>query len=86
MARDAARERVGGTEPAGDERSSSAAPCRMPCDASASATADAAQRLGHPGQRRHLLADLLTVLSSGRRSSAMWIAVAIWFAERAERR
>ena len=78
MARDAAAERVGGTEPVGDEALELG-----------HALPHALRRLGQRGAEPR--SDSVTrasavtccpicstVLSSGRRSSAMWIAVAIW--------
>ncbi len=81
IARDASESEPVARIPPAANVSSSAVPFRMPSDTSASAIAVSREAIRSPGQGRDLLPDLARrCCSSGRRSSAMWMAVAIWLA------
>ena len=75
ITREAAPSESVARRPSATKLSSSPTSRRMPWEASAR---ERRRRIGHPRRGGDLLPVCSTVPSSGRRSSAMWIAVAIW--------
>ena len=78
IAREAAPSESVACRPSATKLSSSPAPWRMPCEASASASADARSDSVTRASAVTWVPICSTVPSNGRRSSAMWMAVAIW--------